>query len=461
MTRDVILEKLIEIVGRDRVTADPAELYCYSYDSSYIVGKAGYAVIPLSTEEIVKIVKLANEYKIPVVPRGAGSGLTGGAVPIKGGIVLDMRRMNRILEIDIENLQVLVEPGVILDDLNAALKKYNFFFPPDPASSDTCTIGGVIANNASGMRSIKYGICRDYVLDLEVVMPDGEVINTGSKALVSSSGYDLTRLFVGSEGTLGIITKARLKILPLPEASTRVVAYFDDIEKAGNAVVKTLSSGILPSAIELMDRSGITAVKKCLPEIKLPDADAMLLFEVDGLKEAVERQAKMVADACLAAGATSVAIPKTKQEGDELWAARKNVGVAVTRLVPEYVRVYDAEDVGAPIKAIPKVLKRMAEISKEYDLPLVNYGHMGVGIIHAGFSIDLLNKEHWKKVERVREAIYEAILEVKGTLTGEHGTGLTRAQYMERAHGKSFEIMKKIKRALDPNNIMNPGKMGM
>ncbi|MEM2933873.1 MAG: FAD-binding protein, partial [Methanocellales archaeon] len=341
-----ILDKLIEIVGRDRVTADPADLYCYSYDSSYISGKADYVVIPLSTEEIVKIVKLANEYKIPIVPRGGGSGLTGGAVPIKGGIVLDMRRMNRILEIDIENLQVLVEPGVILDNLNAALKKYNFFFPPDPASSDTCTIGGVISNNASGMRSIKYGICRDYVLDLEVVTPDGEVINTGSKALVSSSGYDLTRLFVGSEGTLGIITKARLKILPLPEASARVIAYFDDIEKAGNAVVKTLSSGILPSAIELMDRSGITAVKKCLPEIKLPDADAMLLFEIDGLKEAVERQAKMVADACLAAGATSVAIPKTKQEGDELWAARKNVGVAVTRLVPEYVRVYDAEDVG-------------------------------------------------------------------------------------------------------------------
>lgn len=458
---DIILEKLTEIVGKDRVTSDPAELYCYSYDSSYITGRADYAVIPLSTEEIVKIVKLANEYKIPVVPRGGASGLTGSAVPTKGGIVLDMRKMNRILEVDIENLQVLVEPGVILDNLNAVLKKYNFFFPPDPASSDTCTIGGVIANNASGMRSIKYGICRDYVLDLEVVMPDGEVINTGSKALVSSSGYDLTRLFVGSEGTLGVITKARLKILPLPEAATRIVAYFDDIERAGNAVVRVLSSGILPSAIELMDKGGITAVKKCLPEIKLPDADAMLLFEVDGLKEAVDRQAKMVADACIAVGATSVAIPKTKKEGDELWAARKNVGVAVTRLVPEYVRVYDAEDVGAPIKSLPKVLKRMAEISKQYDLPLVNYGHMGVGIIHAGFSIDLLNKEHWKKIERVREAIYDAILEVQGTLTGEHGTGVTRAAYMERAHGKSFEVMKKIKQALDPNNIMNPGKMGM
>ncbi len=458
---DVILEKLMQIVGRDRVTDDPAELYCYSYDSSYISGEADYVVIPLSTEEIVKIVKLADEHKIPIVPRGGASGLTGGAVPTKGGIVLDLRKMNKILEIDIENLQVLVEPGVILDDLNAALKKYSFFFPPDPASSDTCTIGGVIANNASGMRSVKYGICRDYVLDLEVVMANGEVINTGSKALVSSSGYDLTRLFVGSEGTLGVITRARLKILPLPEASTRVVAYFDDIERAGNAVVKTLSSGILPSAIELMDRSGITAVKKCLPEIKLPDADAMLLFEVDGLKESIDRQAKMVAEACLSVGATSVAIPKTKKEGDELWAARKNVGVAVTRLIPEYVRVYDAEDVGAPIKSLPKVLKRMAEISKKYDLPLVNYGHMGVGIIHAGFSIDLLNKEHWKKIERLREAIYDAILEEQGTLTGEHGTGATRGAYMKRAHGRSFEVMKQIKHALDPNNIMNPGKMGM
>lgn len=456
-----IMEKLIEIVGPERVTDDVGELYCYSMDVSPVRKMPDYVVMLRSTEEVSKIVKLANEHEIPIIARGAATGMAGGIVPVKGGIVLDLSGMNKILEIDIDNLQVLVEPGVIHGDLNRALERYGFFFPPDPASSDFCTIGGLIGNDGSGMRAVKYGTTKQYVLDLEVVMADGEVINTGSKTLKTVSGYDLNRLFVGSEGTLGVITMARLKILPLPAVRKKVVAYFDELETAGKVVVRTLSDGIIPAACEIIDRAGIVAVNKYDPNAGLPDVSAILLFELDGNASAVEEDATRLAEICKEVGAVDVRVPTSKEEEDMLWSGRKNVGAAVSRIDPALTRVYLADDIGVPIKNVPEMLREISRISKEYDLPIITYGHIGDGNLHTGMAIDVLDEEQWKKAEKVAAAIYESALKLEGTATGEHGVGIMKGEWMKKEHPSSFNVMLAIKKALDPKNIMNPGKMGM
>ncbi len=456
----MIIEELRAIVGKDSVTDDPAELYCYSFDSSYVRGSADYVVRPKSTEEVAAIVRLASKHNVPIVPRGSASGLTGGSVPVKGGIVLDMTAMDRILELEIENLQVVIEPGIVHKDLNNELNKHGFFFPPDPGSSDMCTVGGLIANGGSGMHSVKYGTVKDYVLGLEIVLPSGDIVNTGCKAPKTSSGYDLTRLFIGSEGTLGIITKARLGIHPLPETRSILIATFDEIEDAGKAAVAVLSSGVIPAAMEIMDGSAIRAVKEIDPTLEIPEVDAMLLFEVDGYRESVARQVDLICQACeRCGGKTQVA--RNKGEEERLWAARRLVGVAITKLNPGKVRVYEAEDIGVPIRDVPFMLKKIREIGEKHGMSLVTYGHIGDGNLHTGIAIDPRNEGEWKRVHAIKDDIYDVVLSLGGTLPAEHGVGIIRADYMARAHGKGFEVMRAIKKAIDPQNIMNPGKMGM
>lgn len=456
------MQRLTEIVG-DRVSNDNAELYCYSMDVSPIRGNPDYVVRPKSTEEVSSIVKLANEIRIPITPRGSATGMTGGAVPVKGGILIDMSGMDEILEIDTDNLQVLVEPGVIHGELNRMLEKYKFFFPPDPASSDFCTLGGLIANDGSGMRAVKYGTTREYVLDLEIVIPNGEIINTGSKVLKSVSGYDLTRLFVGSEGTLGVITKARLKILPIPEAKKRVSAYFDKLETAGETVIKILSGGIIPAAIEIMNESAILAVNRYDQSLNLPSVGAILLFEIDGDEPSVEYNVKRVEEVCKNTGAIDFKIPDDKEEEEKLWAGRKNIGVAISKIDPKYTRVYLADDIGVLMKKIPAMLREIDEISARYDLPvpIVTYGHVGDGNLHTGIAIDLLDEEQWKIAREVSEEIYSSAMKLDGTTTAEHGIGITKEKWMKMEHSTSFPLMVAIKRAIDPKNIMNPGKMGL
>jgi glycolate oxidase subunit GlcD len=455
-----MLEELKSIVGESRVTDDPAELYCYSYDSSYVRGNADYVVRPKSADEIAEIVKLASKHNVPIVPRGSASGLTGGSVPVRGGIVLDMTGMDRILELEIENLQAVIEPGIIHKDLNDQLKKHGFFFPPDPGSSDMCTVGGLIANGGSGMHSVKYGTVKDYVLGLEVVLPGGDIIMTGSKAPKTSSGYDLTRLFIGSEGTLGIVTKARLKIHPLPETKSVLMATFDRVEDAGRAAVSVLSSGVIPAAMEIMDHSAIRAVKEIDPSLGVPDVEALLLFEADGYRESVGRQVDLICRACeRCGGRTQVA--KNEDEEARLWSARRLVGVAITRLNPGKVRVYEAEDIGVPIRDVPFMLKKIQEIGRKHGLSLVTYGHIGDGNLHTGIAINPRDDEEWKRVHAVKDDIYDVVLSLGGTLPAEHGVGIIRADYMARAHGKGYDVMKAIKKAVDPQNIMNPGKMGL
>ena len=342
------------------------------------------------------MIQLCSERQIPVTARGAGTGLAGGASPVQGGIVLDMSGMNRILEIDIENQQVIVEPGVVHEKLNLALKPYGFFFPPDPGSSAMCTIGGMVSYNSSGMRSVKYGTVRNYVLDLEVVLADGRVIHTGSRVLKSSAGYDLTRVFVGSEGTLGIITRAGLKIAPLPGTRRLVLASFEDAEIAGRAVIKVFSSGITPSACEILDRMTLRVLKLCDRNLALPDDGDMILFEVDGTECSTEEAASQIAEICLPM-AKSVRVA-SGPEMEPIWAARRLVGAAISRLDPKKTRIYMGEDVGVPIKQIPALIRKVQQITTGLDIPAMKYGHIGDGNMHVALFIDVDDEDQWNRL---------------------------------------------------------------
>ena len=455
-----LITKLQEIVGIDRATAAPVQLYCYSSDASQIRGIPDCVVRPQDTAQVSQILRFANEYEIPVTARGAGTGLAGGAVALEGGIVLDLSGMDRILDIDIKNLQVAVEPGVIHSKLNEALKAEGFFFPPDPGSSAMCTIGGLVANNGSGMRSVKYGTTKSYVLDLEVVMADGSVINTGSKTLKSSAGYDLTRLMVGSEGTLGVITKAVLKILPLPKARTVVLASFETPELAGEAVVKMLSAGVIPSACEILDRTTVEVLNAYDPNISIPNAGATILFELDGTRSSVVEESETVESVCnpLASG---IRIAADREEMEEIWSARRLVGVAISRIDPNRTRVYVGEDIGVPIKEIPRMLKLVQFISEEFDLPIMTYGHIGDGNLHTGMCIDMLDNEQWERLNLAADKIHKTAIMLGGTVSAEHGIGSARSEYMRLERGGALDVMILIKHALDPKGILNPGKLGV
>ncbi len=403
---------------------------------------------------------LCNERDVPVVARGAGSGLAGGASPVLGGVVLDMSGMNRILEMDLENLQVIVEPGVVAEKLNCALKPHGFFFPPDPGSSGFCTIGGMISYNSSGMRSVKYGTIRSYVLDLEVVAADGRVIHTGSRNLKSAAGYDLTRLFVGSEGTLGIITRAGLKVAPLPKERRLVLASFESAEAAGQAVIAVFSQGITPSACEILDRTTLKVLRLVDPELALPDDGDVILFEVDGSRDSTAEAAEQIEKVC-----RPMAITIRQASGREMepiWAARRLVGAAISRLDPKKTRIYMGEDVGVPIKQIPALIKRVQQITTGLGIPAMKYGHIGDGNLHVALFIDVNDPDQWDRLRTAADRIHRAALSLRGTVSSEHGIGLARAEYMAEQMGEeTMNVMRAIKKALDPRGILNPGKMGL
>ncbi len=453
-----LIDDLRRLVG-DRATDSSSERLCYSRDASQVRGLPDCVVRPLNAIEVSEIVRLAGRLGVPVTPRGAGTGLAGGAVPVSGGILLDLSGMDRILELDLDDLQVQIEPGVIPERLNWALKEHGFFFPPDPGSSAMCTIGGMIANNASGMRCVKYGTTREHVLDLEVVMADGRVIHTGSRMLKSSAGYDLTRLMVGSEGTLGIITAARLKITPLPRARRLIAASFSTAEAGARAVIEAFSAGIVPSACEILDRTTLSVLSRCNPNLALPKEWDLILFEVDGTEQSTAEEAEKIVSAC--SSAIAVRIASGKEEMEEIWAARRLVGAAVSRLDSTLSRVYLGEDVGVPISQIPALIARVERIAEEAGIPAMKYGHIGDGNLHAALFIDITDEDRWRALERAADRIHLAALDLGGTVSAEHGIGLARARYMERQWGEGLDLMRSIKRALDPQGILNPGKLGL
>jgi len=444
----------------NRVTVSPSELCCYSADGSQIKGRPEYVIFPKKTEEVSQILAYANQNLIPVTARGAGTGLAGGAVPVKGGIVLDMSQMNNIISVDIDNIQVTVEAGVVQDKLNEKLKPFGFFFPPNPGSSASCTVGGQIANNASGMRCVKYGTTKNYVLDLEVVLADGTVIHTGSNCLKSSSGYDLSRLLVGSEGTLGIITKAVLKIAPLPKARKLVMVSFPTPEAAGLSVSRVFSAGVIPSACEILDKTSVSILTKLDPNVIFPRDGDVVLFEVDGSKNSVDESAELLADACREI-ASSVMITDDPAKMKEIWDARSLLGAAVSKMDPTKTRIYVGEDLGVPIKKLPEIIAKVYEITSQVGLLPMIYGHVGDGTLHVGLFIDVLDEKEWEKLYFAADSLHLAAIALGGTVSSEHGIGAARGMYLEQQCGPAFNVMKAIKKTLDPNGILNPGKLGM
>jgi glycolate oxidase len=458
---------LCEATAHERVLTAPQQMIAYSYDASFLTrlkpSLPDVVVQPLSTDEVSAVVRVAAGRGIPVVARGAGTAQTGGPVPVRGGIVLDLSRMNRILELHLEDLQVLLEPGVVHAELNQLLAPRGLFFPPDPGSSQMCTIGGMVANNTSGMRAVKYGATAEYVLGLEVVLADGTVITTGgraSRALKSVSGYDLTRLFVGSEGTLGIITKVRLKVIPAPERHGVVVAAFSTLKDAGETVIDVFKSGLRPAAMEIMDRMACRAAMLHVPTLVLPEGEAVLFFQVDGSGPAVSHEAEKVADVCRRR-ATHVEWAEDAARVTALWQARSVVGAASGRVREEATRVYAGEDICVPVTQVPVALEGIQAIAAAYGFPVVTYGHIGDGNLHAAPLVDMRDEEEVRRVHQAVDEIHRMALRLGGTTTGEHGVGLVRIEYMPEEHGPALDVMRAIKRALDPKGILNPGKMGL
>lgn len=453
-----IIEQLKEIVGKKNYSTKVADLYVYSSDASIHQSMPEIVLIPKKIEHVQKIMKIANKNKIPVTPRGAGTSLAGNAVPVKGGIVLDMKGMNRILEIRIDDLYCKVESGVVNDELNKELEKFGFFFPPTPASGNVATIGGMIGNNASGMRAGKYGATRETVIGLKVVLANGELIDIGTKTMKSSSGYQLEKLFIGSEGTLGIIVEATLKILPLPQSRAIAVASFETLEKAGMAVANIFKNGLVPSAVEIMDRVCIEAVNNAT-NAGLPECSALLLIEADGHPLAVKDEIEKLANICRDTDSTSVEFATEQKRMDELLKSRKAILPSLSRYGSDFVSMSLADDMCVPISKVPNAVKAFQEIAKKYGIIVGTYGHVDTGNLHTKVLFDPTTREAWEKAKKGIDEIYEVVKNLGGTTSGEHGIALTKAPYMKKEKKNCLFVMRAIKKALDPNNILNPGKI--
>jgi len=453
-----IKQALIAIVGQDNFTDRLIDMVSYAYDASDKNHRAEAAVWPNSREQISQILVLANERAFPITPRGAGTGMAGAAVPIRGGLVLDLCRMNRIFDIRISDRRVVVQPGVVYADLEKALAPYGFFFPPDPASGKACTIGGNVATNAGGLRGAKYGVTRDYVMALEVVLPDGRMMRTGTNCMKSASGYDLVRLFVGSEGTLGVVTEITLKISPKPTAFKTGRALFPSLRDAGQAVSDITAAGVVPSVLEVLDDNTIRVLRE-QGGMDLPDAKAMILVETDGFTKAETAfQMQRIVDVFNDNKATDVQTAESVQEREKLWKARKSAGSVAAQLRPSNA----SEDVAVPMSRVPDLLTGISSIVREYELPFVVFGHAGDGNLHPKVMYDPSDPEQVRRVSEVVEKIFRLTCELGGTLTGEHGIGLAKAPYLTLEHDLvALEVMRKIKRLFDPNNILNPGKMSL
>lgn len=438
------------------VLTQPEDLHSYSYDASFGMYLPQAVVQAKSTDDVSTVLKLANEYAVPVYPRGQGTSLSGGPLPVKGGIVLDLSQWRNKLDIFPDDLVAVVSPGVLTADINRAAGKYGLMYPPDPSSAHVSAIGGNLAENSGGPRGLKYGVTRDYVLGLEVVTPEGHVIRTGGRTIKNVTGYDLTRLLVGSEGTLGVITEATLKLIPKPPATRTMMVVFDELTVAGRAISKVLKSGILPAKIELMDQASIVAVENYRP-LGLPvDAAAILLIELDGHAAAIQHESEKAARLLREVGARKTIIAETEEKAEQLWLARRLVSPAITRLKPTKI----SEDATVPRSQIPAMIDRLHEIKRKYRIHLVVFGHAGDGNLHPNIICDKRDAEEMARVEQAISEIFTAAVELGGTLSGEHGIGTMKAPFMEEELGAiGMEMMKRIKAAWDPNHILNPGKI--
>ena len=456
MISPAFMEELKGIVGTKNVLSKKDECFDYGYDATLTEYSADAVVFPTSTEEVAQIIKLANKYLVPVISRGAGTNLSGGTVPHKGGIVLNVTRMNRVLEIDTQNNLAVVEPGLVNADFQEILAPYGYYYSPDPASMKVCTIGGNVAENAGGPRCLKYGVTREYIRGLEVVLPSGEVVVTGSKNKFTNDGYDLTKLMIASEGILGVFTKIIVSITPIWEAKKTMLCSFDRIEDASNTVADIVGAGIVPTTLEMMDNLLINCAEDHT-KVGLPrDAAAILLIEVDGYKEDLPGQVETIHGVCKKNNVREFKVAQSAAEVDQLWLARRTVIGAVARKRPSY----SLQDVTVPRNKMPAIVNKIVEISQKYDLPIGVLAHAGDGNLHPLVLFDEREKIEVEKVHHAEGEICKAALELGGTLSGEHGIGTLKLPYLEWEFSKeAIELMKGIKRLFDPNNILNPGKV--
>lgn len=453
---DAIIKDLAAIVGPKHLLTTPEERWTYAFDATDRAHMPDAVVFPGSAEEIAAIVRLANKHRFPVVPRGAGTGRSGGSVPIEGGVVLVLTRLNRILEINTHDLVAVVEPGVVLGKLKTAVEAVGLYYPPDPASAEFCTIGGNVAECAGGAVAVQYGVTRDYVLGLEVVLPTGELIAAGTRTMKGVVGYDLTRLFLGSEGTLGVITQITLKLVSKPPARQTLAAGFSSLTAAAEAVSLILRSGLAPTALEFMDHVTLSCVTEMLP-FALPEGTAaLLLIAVDGQIQDVEERASRIAVFCREQGAGLVLRARTSEEAEGLWKARKVVSPALLKVKPHKV----SEDVVVPLGSIPQLIEALQDIGRRRGLIIPSYGHAGDGNIHVNILYDHQVDREREAVPLAVEDIFAVVRRLSGTLSGEHGIGLTKAPYLGlEVSPPAMALQRRIKAAFDPLNIMNPGKI--
>jgi len=453
------IEKLVEIVGEGNASTNPADCYIYGGDSSVHRAMASAVVRVSNTEQIQQLMRYANAERIPVITRGGGSGMSGQAVPVSGGIVLDMKAMNRILEINLEDVYARVEPGVVDDDLNKALKPYGMFYPPTPASSRIATIGGEIANNASGTRSVKYGATRDSVLGMKVVLANGDLVTLGSRTRVEASGYQLDRLMVGSEGTLGIIVEATMSFVPIPKYRCMGVACFNQLQDAGATIAQVISTGCQPSVLELVDNVAITAANASL-NLGLPDVEAMLLFEADGMvKEAVDYEIGKMKAIAEKNDAFGIKYSYDEKERMQIFYGRKKLFPALSKYKDVLACTSLADDMTVPYSKMADMARKIHEVADRNGLVMTAYGHCGSGCMHTKILMDTTKGDQWEAAKRAVDEIYEYVRAVGGTTSAEHGIGLSKAPAFKQEKADSLALMRAVKAAFDPNNILNPHKL--
>ena len=454
------IQKLQAIVGEKYIATAKEDLMCYSYDGTGMEFMPAAVVFPGSAAEICSIMALANQELFPVIPRGAGTGMTGGALPVEGGLVLATSRLNKILEIDTENQVAVVEPGVITGQFQAAVKKEGLYYPPDPASRDFCTMGGNVAECSGGPSAVKYGVTRDYVLGLEVILPDGRLMHTGVRTAKGVVGYDFTRLFVGSEGTLGVVSKIIVRLLALPTHTRTFLVLTESLQQATLLVSEILKSGILPNTLEYMDSTALSVVNEYLP-LEMPQSTrALLLVEVDGDEKSTAEQGEklltLLADRQRYPGILEVRQAGNDREVKDIWMARRSISPATFKLRPHKI----SEDVVVPRSKIPQLVDFTEKMSLDLGIVILTFGHAGDGNIHVNIMVDKNNPVEDEKGQEAQKRLFEYVMTLGGTLSGEHGIGITKAPFLSlELDETSMELMGKIKALFDPNNILNPGKI--
>jgi len=444
-------------VGSQNVLDSTESRIAYSYDATAMSPQMPLAAVrPSTPEEVAKIVQLANEQNFPIVPRGSGTGLSGGAIPLENSIVLLTNHWNRILEVDEENLTVMVEPGVITAKLHETVEKLGFIYPPDPGSASICTLGGNVAENSGGLRGLKYGVTRNYVMGLEVVLPTGEILTTGGKSVKDVAGYNLKEILIGSEGTLGIFTRILLKIIPRPETHKTMLAFFSSIEDAAKTVSAIIAAKITPAMLEFLDNTTIRCVEE-YAHLGLPvETEALLLIEVDGRKAVVDEDAAHVEEICRRHNASQIKVAATEEESVRLKVARRSAFTSLARVKPTTIM----EDVAVPRADLARLVSRIREIGKKNDVMIGNFGHAGDGNLHPNYLTDERNAAEFARAEKTVFEVEEAAIEMGGTITGEHGVGLYKKRLLEKMVGSpSMKMMRTLKTMMDPQNILNPGKV--